>query len=580
MRRKPTLAAIALFGLAVLLAFLLRSSAPPHERAEPVHEIEENRRHIPVAREVEDREEQAGETDSPPPVIPAADRSSPPPGTGVRVRVTDKIGRPRAGVRVALGRIERVTGPDGLFEMLSLTATEWRLTVRAGDLTRVATLKLPKDRVWEVEVVVPLQGTVVEGTVRDRRSGPIPRATVTLSRSVAESHEYLRGQTDEQGRYRIECVPAGTFAIEVWGPSMPTERAGHLIVGTEATLRRDLTLGAVTLSGVVRESVSGRPIPEVSVTVQRTGWFRTKTDAEGAYRLLGLPPGKATLVFEKDGYGLKIEHDVEIVALEERTLDVALRRSARLHVWVTDETGRPAEGPMHIVMGGMSTGIRTGPDGHALFRKIAPGDYRLFVLRGKSHSEPQEVAVRSGDNTVRFVLRTEESKPIALKGVVVDAATGGPLGGVRITASGPTRRSARTDTRGRFAIRDARAGTYRLQLSKAGYGFRIVGPFEVGAAEPEDLVIRLTEAAVVRFRLRDLRGKPVTGRVFVDVEPAEGSGWGTGIIADAAGVASCDQLVPGVYRLSLATAGKGSATVETAIRPGDNVVEVQLQRGG
>lgn len=580
MGRKRTLAAIALFGVAVLLVFLLRKGDQRHERAETVREIEEDRRRIPVARDVEDSGKRAGETESPPPVIPAVDTArSALPGTGLRIRVSDGKGRPRAGVRVALGRIERETGPDGLFEMLSLTATEWRLTVRAGSLTRFATLKLPEGRVLELHVVVPLRGTAIEGTVRDRRSGPIPRATVTLSRSVAEFYDCFRGQADEEGRYRIECVPPGTYAIEVSCPAMPTERAGDLIVGTEGTLWRDLTLGAVTLSGVVRAMGSGRPIPEVSVTVRRPGWARTKTDAEGAYRFPGLPSGKGTLVFEKDGYELKFERDVEIVALEERTLDVTLRCSARLHVWVTDETGRPVEGPMHIVMGGVSTGIRTGPDGYALFEKIAPGDYRLSVLRGRSHSERQQATVRSGANTVRFVLRSEESKPVAWKGVVVDDATGRPLGHVRITASGPTHRSAATDARGRFTIRDVRSGTYRLQFSKGGYGFRIVGPFEVGAAGPENLVIRLTAAAVVRFRLRDPQGKPVPGRVFVHVEPAEGTRWRTACTADDAGVASCDGLAPGVYRLSLAVEGKGSATVETAIRPGENDVEVRLQGG-
>lgn len=81
-----------------------------------------------------------------------------------------------------------------------------------------------------------------------------------------------------------------------------------------------------TLSGVVQDRATARPIPDVTVTIRGTT-FSTVTDARGEFRFVGVPVGTRELVFEHLVFGVHAQ-PVEIVADQAVQLRVQVTQAA------------------------------------------------------------------------------------------------------------------------------------------------------------------------------------------------------------------------------------------------------------
>ena len=139
---------------------------------------------------------------------------------------------------------------------------------------------------------------------------PVRRAIVTLAGDGLRPN---RGAvTDDEGRFRIDRLPAGTFALTVTKPSYITSaygakrpgRPGTAISLTDGATITDLVVkiwrGAV-IAGVVRDE-RGEPVPGLPVTAAplRAGTSALltlsnngdPTNDRGEYRIFGLEPGR------------------------------------------------------------------------------------------------------------------------------------------------------------------------------------------------------------------------------------------------------------------------------------------------
>jgi hypothetical protein len=107
----------------------------------------------------------------------------------------------------------------------------------------------------------------ISGRVTEASSGrPLPNATVRvpqLNRSV---------QADRSGDYRLDGVPAGTYAVEVNFVGLPGAK-GDVIVPETGTVDRDFALGTTPEAlGVEEITVTGYRLAQITS-------FRTRTRA-------------------------------------------------------------------------------------------------------------------------------------------------------------------------------------------------------------------------------------------------------------------------------------------------------------
>jgi protocatechuate 3,4-dioxygenase beta subunit len=143
---------------------------------------------------------------------------------------------------------------------------------------------------------------------------PAARVTVTLSSSdrSAQQSPPARTTTDEEGRFRLQALPAGSYSV---GPHTPAFVAsGETPLGQSG---KSVALGdgeevegidfALTKGGVITGRVTdaeGRPIVEQYVNLMRVDErgrrmaipslnpFMYSTDDRGVYRVFGLIPGR------------------------------------------------------------------------------------------------------------------------------------------------------------------------------------------------------------------------------------------------------------------------------------------------
>jgi hypothetical protein len=170
--------------------------------------------------------------------------------------------------------------------------------------------------------------------------------------------------------------------------------------------------GAISLTGTVRDKVTGRPIAGARVNLQSPYHSVGITDAKGGFSFAGLRPGSYTLWIAKDGYGIEFFRRVRVDAGETTRRDFELRPAATLHLIVTDAQGRPVVGSVILALDpldptdgtNVGTSVQADADGHATYRRIVPGKYRLRAIKEGVGNGSAEAVIGSGETTVRILL--------------------------------------------------------------------------------------------------------------------------------------------------------------------------------
>jgi RNA polymerase sigma factor (sigma-70 family) len=264
------------------------------------------------------------------------------------------------------------------------------------------------DRPAEQEVALVEEGPPIEGRIIDLEGRPVAGAGIKADRIWFDEKDKLptwiakarngaagnlgqdlrRLPLDELFTIEVKAGPDGRFKLDgivgrdriadllITGPGVATTQVSVLsrdepeIRSTDKGMmtrvpfivqapRFQLALSpSKRVEGVVRDKVTGRPIAGIEITaavhaengeIPAPG-VEAKTDAEGRYRLDGLPKATAYRLFAKPGKGqpytnATFKAPADSPALEPVAFDFALRRGVVVRGRVTDKaTGRPISG--------------------------------------------------------------------------------------------------------------------------------------------------------------------------------------------------------------------------------------------
>ncbi|MBW1878311.1 MAG: carboxypeptidase regulatory-like domain-containing protein [Deltaproteobacteria bacterium] len=369
----------------------------------------------------------------------------------------------------------------------------------AGD-----TLQVCEATVFEVgEGATPVvdfmleEGGVLRGTLRDTDGSPVVGALVS-AHPFDSQQSFLRADvTDEAGAFVVRgLVPdesgIGVFTLEVEAAGWPDQLLPATYDADEAepyavAAAQDRDLGTFTLLDGIRVSgtASGPegPLPEAMVRVYSSRQLVEGSVVDGAWEVVGLPPGEVLAWVRAEGlattwYPDADRPDERIPALDEgadlEVVDILLPRESRLR-------GRLlGEGDLSLVSvlaynddRTVGVGALAESDGSFSIGGIHGGDYTLFVYAADEGYLDDFVRDPDGAKTV-FEVPAEadtESMEIPLPpggqvwGLVSDLYGGEPVYGATVLLEGQTTATSRTAVTARdgtFAITGLVPDTWQL----------------------------------------------------------------------------------------------------------------------
>jgi len=286
--------------------------------------------------------------------------------------VTDAEGAPVAGALACLAPSTEIwlrepvvqADADGRFTLHDLWNCTW-LSAREPGHAASGTYELqagPGVRL-KVTLVLPGPGGIVAGDVRDPSGAPLAGAPVIVStrrgtgggypRRDASGFTYTDGpvnfrvRTDARGRFALDGLAPGEAIVLVKdGVHAPWQETVLVEAGRTVSVAARLEDGSV-LAGTARDT-GGAPLSGVQVDVLVatsvvSTWVSAWTKADGAYRIVGLPPGTLEAAARHAGHGAATA-DVVTRPAAVTQWDPVLTRDAGLRGRLIDERGAPLAG--------------------------------------------------------------------------------------------------------------------------------------------------------------------------------------------------------------------------------------------
>ncbi|MEW4288285.1 carboxypeptidase regulatory-like domain-containing protein [Rossellomorea marisflavi] len=359
-----------------------------------------------------------------------------------------------------------------------------------GDYTVVAVNPLYQTGFAETMILPNVTNTVnfslqsnpatLSGLVFDAvDQSPLP-GTVIEVRLAGTNILVRRVTSDENGRYIISGLPAGTFDViaELQNYSLSTNTV-FLSAGESEILNIPMRPFPATVTGTVYDAATQLPIAGalVRLLIQNTDIevTSTLTSSDGTYSLGNIAPGQYNLIFSADGYG-NVVRQITLEPNEVEVVDAFLDPNpATLTGRVFDQgTGISIQGALVRVFnqdGIFITSTLTDANGMYELPGIAAGLYSVIYSATGYGAEARTVALPAGATvTVNVGLIAESA---SIQGTVRDAVTGLPIPAalVQVFTIGTTIpiASVQTDQQGRYVISGLLPEEYRVVYSAPTY---------------------------------------------------------------------------------------------------------------
>ncbi|WP_438035589.1 carboxypeptidase regulatory-like domain-containing protein [Sorangium sp. So ce204] len=428
-------------------------------------------------------------------------RDAPPPALGsIAGRVANAAGSPVSGALVcasASGGASGLTpfdpgeptcapaGEDGRYQIADLSPARWTIFASApGHRPASYTSPAPDRAGWldlrqgeartGVDLTLVRGGVEVRGHVKDVSGGPIAGALVMVHGFLGSHRGVAVTRSDAEGSFSAWTEEGYCLARATADGYAEGSQHG---MAPGPPLEISMTPGSV-IEGRVVEAGSGAPIAGATVRPgmdQRWGPGEVKpvsSDAEGRFRIPGLPPGRyKPTARAAGGYGQTRASVVLGIGqtASEVVIEMHPASSVAGRVEVAPGGGPCASGSVtlfHEGSGWLPTVL--GADGSARFEGVLPGSYQVMVLCQDHASEPAYPAVEVGEADVEGLVWTVRAG-LSLRGRVVDRedkpvramvhASPTDIGGMQPMHPGPVGQS---DDDGRFVLRGLLPGKHRV----------------------------------------------------------------------------------------------------------------------
>lgn len=440
----------------------------------------------------------------------------------------------------------------------------WRLkvaVVAAGEETTF---------VYELKDGISLSGVVVE-----KGGIPVAGAGVFLCKY---SMSHLVARTNAEGRFHLRQVERDIHVgARATGFTPSQLRRVRAVAGAEIDVRIVLPgVGGDVRGRVVDPEGNGVPLADVRIGQIEWNGFpvvlpdgaegrnappaETRTDSDGRFELVGLPPGETPLLVLAEELAAH-RGSVKVVAGVPTSLTITMSSGVTCVGTVKDEKGAPVAGaevtydkrssPFHRY-------TRSAPDGSFTIKGLPVGEIALRAKSTKNGEAKHTLLARDGE-TVRWTVTL--TRGLVLRGVVTDE-TGAGLAGVMVRASkyGKTAwlysNVQSTDKRGRFELINCPTDGTKIDLTVRHRGYV---PIERNALDPtiENIELRMKRHAEATARIIGNvlapDGKPVAA-AQVSAFHAEDPRGGSPIRStNEAGDFELPRLRPGTYILSVET---------------------------
>jgi hypothetical protein len=245
-----------------------------------------------------------------------------------------------------------------------------------------------------VDVPTPGSETTLRVEVLLPAGTPATGALVTLDSGEP-------AQVDAMGQLVVKTTP-GAHAVSAklsgYRPATgnPNAAAGK---STLVSLQLEALTGPGQLSGVVRASATGQPVPEATVTAGDLP--PVQTGADGTYRFASIGPGPVKVTVQAQGFTLADEV-AQVPPESAATLDVQLEplgkgSPATVRGLVRSRTGEAIKASVTIK--GNPTKVTVNAEGR--FFVTVPGGTYLFVISAPGHvTQTKKVVLADGDQAI------------------------------------------------------------------------------------------------------------------------------------------------------------------------------------
>ncbi len=462
-----------------------------------------------------------------------------------------------------------------------------------------------------------ITGGAVGGTVTNSAHQPIANVFVQIINLT--TGYYYSTQTGSNGTYLLDGLPGGSYQLEFrpgggedyvyqYYPDESNAAAAQPVAVTAGqTSHADASLAtAATISGRVTDA-SGAPVSGVRVFIENYGGSgvdyvpttEATTDANGNWSIVALPTGTYQVAFVppypsiyafqyyNDATGEDPPTPVTLTAgTTTSNIDAALTTGGQISGTVTNGmTGGPAAGVYVTALdssGEQLSYATTDSQGNYTLPGLSPSaSYRVefspasgsplateFYPSGATLEAATPVSVTVGQTTPNIDETLGEGGSIS--GVVTDAATGYPIGGVRVTITDDAGEAIYanefgpyTDQDGSYDVTNLPPGSYKVEFASEGtLGFQYYKDASTLSAATTVTVAAgqavmnidgaLTEGGSLKGRVTDAS----TGQALADAEVGIVDGRGDFLndaFTDANGQYTVSGIAPGTYYVEVMT---------------------------
>lgn len=492
-----------------------------------------------------------------------------------------------------------VSGEDGRFMLDAPEAGTWTLSTEDERfLPEKKQVPLPSENLrWVLR-----RGARVDGRVTDADGTPLSGVNISVWKHGEEWTYHRSGATDEQGRFTVSGMEAGSYRVDASLQEEGVDRMASQAVQLRDNGRAEVSLSFETgwsLSGLVVDE-AGQPMAEAAINVFQTPdgtprWRRGRggcgnerprvlTGRDGRFTLKHLTGEQYDLWAYKEGYTFLAKKAAGAEPLEQQSVRVSqgtaevrlvLQAQAVLRGRLVGPDGKPIPR--------FELNMRFMSDARGAFSTpiMETGSQQLFFNAPGMAQTAREVKVQEGVDLDLGEVRMEPGRRI--RGVVVDAETGAVQAGaeVRIVdstkdpAEGLVRPAlfARTQDDGSFEFPHVEAEPLQLEVSHQHYRMAKVA---LGTSDAS-VTVRLATGARVTVSAVDAAGRPMDADVRFVPESETGS-WENLTVVKGSGARG--GLEPGPYWVQVLAGpdGAGGFTPQRVMIPEDGPVKLAFEQ--